>query len=420
MTARETALKILYFIDVQGAYSDRELKKQLSVADLSPLDNALVTEIVYGVVKNRTRLDYIIRSYSNIRLKKISPMILNVLRIGVYQIIFLKKIPAPASVDESVKLAKKYGHKATVGFVNGILRNLVRNGDVKYPSGMEYYEVFYSHPKWIFDLLVKQFGEETAKEIIKSNNETPKTTIRPNLLKTSINELAELLTKSDIKVKITDEGMLEISDYGNIMSLKPFNDGLFTVQDTSAMLAGKALEPKEGETVVDVCAAPGGKTTHLAEMMNNKGKIYAFDIHPHRVDIIKRNAKRLGIGIIDASVNDATVLKEKLVGNADKVLADVPCSGLGIIRKKPDIKWSRTEEEIKDLIKIQENILINSAKYVKKGGRLVYSTCTINEYENYNVVEKLLKTENFDIIEQKTILPSDKGDGFYICSLRRK
>ena len=403
LSSRETALKILYEVEKNGAYCDRELKKQLASADLSSADNSLVTELVYGVIKNKTRLDYIIAKRSSQPLKKLSVWILNILRLGIYQMEFLDKIPQSAAVNESVKLAKRYGHNASAGFVNGVLRGHTRHPAVKYPSGREYYEVYYSHPKWIVDMLFEQYGEQTATEIIIANNQTPTTTVRVNRLK--------------------DAGAEPVRNIcgGNISQMHDFQSGMFTVQDISAYKASLALDPKKGQLIIDLCAAPGGKTTHIAEITGDRAEIVAFDIHPHKIELIQKNAARLGIMSIQTVLHDATELNEKYIGRADRVLADVPCSGLGIIRKKPDIKWTKKAEDIAELIKIQMKILQTGSEYVKAGGILVYSTCTLNKNENEGVVEAFIKNNPFEILEQKTILTGDGGgDGFHICKLKRK
>ena len=417
MTARQLAVKVLYEIDKNGAYTGIELKKQLSSSELSSVDKAFATELVYGVIKNRTRIDYIISKYSKQKIKKISDWIINILRIGVYQLIFLDKVPQSAAVNESVKLAKRYGHSASSGFVNGILRNVSRNGDVVYPDGNEYYEVYYSHPKWLVDMLFSQYTED-AKKIIENNNLVPNTTIRVNALKTTPEELSNSLESKNITVtKTSEDNVLIISGYGDISNLEEYKNGLFTPQGMSSYISAKTLEPKENEVILDLCSAPGGKTTAIAEMCGNKAEIFAFDLYDHKKILIENNCKRLGISCVKANVADATEIMQDFVEKADKVLADVPCSGLGIIRKKPDIKWNKDSTDFDEIIKIQNQILNNAAKYLKKGGTLVYSTCTLNKAENEDVVNNFASNNGFKIEFMKTFLPGGEYDGFYVCKM---
>ena len=417
MTARQLALKVLYEVDKNNAFTGIELKKQLSSSDLSSVDKGFATELVYGVVKNRTRLDYIISKYSKQKLKKISPWIINILRMGVYQIIFLDKIPSSAAVNESVKLAKRYGHQASSGFVNGVLRNVDRNGDVEYPKGRDYYEVYYSHPKWLVDMLFDQYGDD-AKGIIENNNKVPVTTVRVNVLKTSAEDVTKSLGEKGVDVKKTEfENVLQIADYGDISKLPEYVGGLVTPQGTSSYMAAYVLNPKENDVVMDLCSAPGGKTTAMAEISGDKAKIYAFDLYDHKIELIKNNCKRLGIKNADAKAWDSTKLMDEFVGKADKILADVPCSGIGIIRKKPDIKWNKETEDFAEIIKIQKAILNNADKYLKNGGTLVYSTCTVNKMENEEVVNEFAKEYGYKIDFLKTVLPGDEYDGFFVCKM---
>ena len=417
MTARQLALKVLYAVDKENAFTGIELKKQLSASDLSGVDKAFATELVYGVVKNRTRLDYIISKYSKQKLKKISPWIINILRMGVYQLIFLDKIPSSAAVNESVKLAKRYGHQASSGFVNGVLRNVDRNGDVEYTKGRDYYEVYYSHPKWLVDMLFDQYGED-AKGIIENNNKVPVTTVRVNVLKTSADDVAKSLEKKGVAVKNTEfENVLQIADYGDISKLPEYVNGLITPQGTSSYMAAYVLNPQENDVVMDLCSAPGGKTTAMAEISGDKAKIYAFDLYDHKIELINNNCNRLGIKNAVAKPWDSTKLMEEFVGKADKILADVPCSGIGIIRKKPDIKWNKETEDFTEIIKIQKAILHNAHKYLKNGGTLVYSTCTVNKMENEDVVNEFAKEHGYKIDFLKTVLPDEEYDGFFVCKM---
>ncbi len=418
MTARQLALKVLYEVESNGAFVGMELKKQLSASDLSAVDKGFATELVYGVVKNRTRLDYIISKYSKQRLKKISQWIINILRMGVYQIVFLDKIPLSAAVNESVKLAKRYGHQASSGFVNGVLRSIGRSGDVQYPKGREFYEIYYSHPKWLVDMLFDQYGED-AKAIIESNNRVPATTVRVNVLKGADVKLS--LEQKGIKAEATEcENVLKISGFGDISRLVEYTEGLITPQGLSSYMAAQCVQPKEGEVIMDLCSAPGGKTTAMAEMCGDGARIYAFDLFEHKTELIEKNCKRLGISCVTPRVQDSTVLMEEFIGRADKILADVPCSGIGIIRKKPDIKWNKDTGDFDAITDIQKKILENADKYLKQGGVLVYSTCTLNKGENEAVVQDFVKNHSYKIELMDTILPNEDRDGFFICKMTKE
>lgn len=417
MTARQLALKVLYEVEKNNAFPGMELKKQLSACDLTGVDKGFATELVYGVIKNRTRLDFIISKYSKQKLKKISEWIINILRMGVYQIIFLDKVPLSAAVNESVKLAKRYGHQASSGFVNGVLRNVGRSGDVEYPKGREYYEIFYSHPKWLVDMLFDQYGDE-AKKIIENNNKVPSTTVRINTLKTTAEDIEKDLREKGISVEKTEcENVLKIAGFGDISKLVEYTEGYITPQGLSSYMAASLVNPQKGELVMDLCSAPGGKTTAMAEISGDNAKIYAFDLFEHKIELINNNCKRLGIKNVTARAQDGTLLMNEFVGKADKILADVPCSGLGIIRKKPDIKWNKETEDFDAIINIQQKILDNAEKYLKKGGTLVYSTCTVNKNENENVVKKFAEKYKFKTEYMQTILPGEDHDGFFICKM---
>lgn len=430
---RETALLALYDIDKNGAYSNIALKKKLSQSDLAGADKALTVNLVYGVIKRRITIDYIISRYSKTKLKKISCYILNILRMGVYQIYFMDRIPDPAAVNESVKLAKKYG-RASSGFVNGILHSVIRGRDnLEYPEDkLEKLSIVYSFPIWMCEKFIELFGIDRAKSLMQSMNTDPKTVIRVNTLLTDRNSLMENLIATGIDARpleLCDEA-LEVSGF-DIGRNDMYLEGMFIAQDTAAMMASKVLSPKPGDVVIDLCAAPGGKTTHIAQLMKNKGKVIAFDIHSHKIKLITENAERMKVNTIEAKQGDSTVFMEELAESADKILLDAPCSGWGIIRRKPDIKLnSKAYTELPD---IQQKMLINAAKYLKPGGELVYSTCTINPDENENVLSEFLdKNENFEAVDFTagkyrsengclTLYPDIHGtDGFFIGKIKRK
>ena len=431
---REVALKVLYKIDKEQAYSNIELNEQIrqNRKNLDEKDIGLISELVYGVTTWRLTLDEIIKKYSKIKLKKISPWIINILRMGIYQIIFLDKIPKSAAVNESVNLAKRYGHSSSSNFVNAILRKVEKtdyDDFFEIEDDIDRISKTTSMPKWIVEELVKENGIKIAEQICKNSNLKPNITIRVNRLKIAKKELIQKLEQKGIECKepeneeMNTQDFLILSKVKNIENLQEFKDGFFTIQDLSAGQTAKILDPRPVEMVLDACSAPGGKTTYLAELMENKGKIKAWDIHEHRTKLVEQNANRLGINIIETQVKDATQYDKSLDEKFDKILLDVPCLGIGVIKRKPDIKWQRKPEDIEEITLIQRKILENCSKYLKKGGTLVYSTCSILKEENEEIVMKFLsENKQFEIDGENmvNILPNKEKDGFFICKIYRK
>ena len=423
-TARDVALNTLYKIEVGEGYSNITLDKELNGSNLSKLDKSLASEIVYGVLTWKITLDEIIKRYSSIRLKKISPWILNILRMGIYQIAFLDKIPESAAVNESVNLAKRYGHEASSKFVNAILRKIEKNEYEKiidYIKEKPYTEeelisIFTSHPVWMVRKLLKDYDKKFVLELLNSNNEKPDIAIRINTLKISKEELLKLFDLKKIEYKLSDLPHCIL-----LKRIDHFDDQLYVVQDEAAQLACIKLGPKEGEVVLDACSSPGGKTTYLSAILNNSGRVDAWDIHEHRVKLVKQLAEKLGAENIEANVADATEFHGALVNHYDKILLDVPCSGLGVIRKKPDIKWTRKEEDLEEIVSCQTKILETCAKYLKNDGVMVYSTCTVLKDENENQIKKFLENhKEFKLLEEIKLFPNvDKTDGFYIAKLQK-
>ena len=431
---REVALKVLYKIDKEQAYSNIELNEQIrqNRKNLDEKDIGLISELVYGVTTWRLTLDEIIKKYSKIKLKKILPWIINILRMGIYQIIFLDKIPKSAAVNESVNLAKRYGHSSSSNFVNAILRKVEKtdyDDFFEIEDDIDRISKTTSMPKWIVEELVKGNGIKIAEQICKNSNLKPNITIRVNRLKIAKKELIQKLEQKGIECKepeneeMNTQDFLILSKVKNIENLQEFKDGFFTIQDLSAGQTAKILDPRPVEMVLDACSAPGGKTTYLAELMENKGKIKAWDIHEHRTKLVEQNANRLGINIIETQVKDATQYDKNLDEKFDKILLDVPCLGIGVIKRKPDIKWQRKPEDIEEITLIQRKILENCSKYLKKGGTLVYSTCSILKEENEEIVIKFLsENKQFEIDGENmvNILPNKEKDGFFICKIYRK
>ena len=431
---RELALKILYKIDKEQAYSNIVLNEEIKQnrKNLTEKDIGLISEIVYGVTTWRLTLDEIIKKHSKIKLKKISPWILNILRMGVYQIIFLDKIPKSAAVNESVNLSKRYGHSSSSNFVNAILRKIEKADYEEFSQitdDIERISKTASMPEWIIKELLKNNRVEDVEQICKNSNLKPQITIRVNNLKITKKDLMKKLEEQNIEyheINIEEnltEDFLLINKVKNIENLDLFKNGYFTIQDISAGLTAKILNPQPGENVLDACSAPGGKTTYMAELMKNKGNIEAWDIHEHRTKLVEQNAKRLGIDIIKTQVKDASIYDEKLNEKFDKILLDVPCLGIGVIKRKPDIKWQRKVEDIEEIIKIQKIILEQCSKYLKQGGYLVYSTCSIFKEENENIIFDFLnENSNFEIVQDSkfSIIPDKQKDGFFICKLHKK
>ena len=424
---REVALKILYKIDKEDAYSNIELNEQIKQnrKNLTEKDIGLISEIVYGVTTWRLTLDEIIKKYSKIKIKKISPWILNILRMGIYQIIFLDKIPKSAAVNESVNLAKRYGHASSSNFVNAILRKIEKNDYeefFKIEDDIERISKTTSMPKWIVEELMKNNEIKKVEEICKNSNIKPKITIRVNSLKINKQELIKKLKEKGIECNEPHDFLI-LEKIKNIENIDEFKKGYFTIQDISAGQTARILNPQPGELVLDACSAPGGKTTYMAELMKNEGKIEAWDIHEHRTKLVEKNAQRLGIDIIETKVKDASLYDESLKEKFDKILLDVPCLGIGVIKRKPDIKWQRKPEDVKNITEIQKKILDNCSKYLKKNGVMVYSTCSILEKENKDVIDEFLKENNEFYIEPnevRDILPNEEKDGFFICKIYRK
>ena len=411
-SARETAMRVIYDVEFNGAYSNMALKKAIP-AGMERRDRAMTASLVYGVIDKKLTLDYVISKFSKLKIKKLSKYILIILRMGIYQIMFMDKIPVSAAVNESVKLARRYGHGASAGYVNGVLRSVSKES-VEYPTDKtEFLSVRYSFPESMCKRWIDDFGYEFTEEMMKAFEKPPELCLRPNILKITADELVE-------KLGGYARGGIAVMRAGfDVASDDMYKNGFYTVQDAAAYSAVKTLAPQAGETVIDMCAAPGGKATAMAEMMNNKGKILAFDIHEHKIDLIRKNAERLGITIIEAKLRDGREFDASYSERADKVLCDAPCSGLGIIRRKPEIKYGYDADN--DLPVTQLKLLENAARYLRKGGEMVYSTCTVEKRENEEVTDGFLRDNpNFEKLYEKTFYPHTDGtDGFYVCKMKR-
>ena len=393
LNTRQIAYEALIKTEKDGAYSNIALDFLLSKTNTDARDRAFVSNLFYGVIERKLTLDYQIELCLSNPLKKNKSELLTILRLGAYQILFMDKVPSSAAVNESVNLTKKNGLSYASGLVNAVLRKIDKNG-IKLPENEnsgEYLSVKYSCPQWLINKWIKEYGKDDAEGILRSSLGSSENYIRVNSTKTTEKDLIAELLKENVSASETDvKNCIKITLGGKgVESLESFKKGLFHVQDAACQLCAKALSAKEGDRVFDLCAAPGGKTYTIAEEMNNIGEVISFDIHEHRVKLIGDGARRLGLSCVKATKGDATVYRESL-GTADAVLCDVPCSGFGIIGRKPEIKY-KDPNEIKQLPSLQLEILQNGAKYVKAGGRLVYSTCTLSHSENEKVCKRFLE-----------------------------
>lgn len=433
---RLTVVKMLMKMDSSEAYSNLLLDHVFSESDLSERDKAFAAALFYGVLERRLTLDYIIEKNSKIPFAKLDPAAVVILRTGLYQLLYMDSVPESAAVNESVKLCKKLKCFSAQGFVNGMLRSFIRGGKKISYLGLEpekRLSVEYSCPQWLTEKLVREYGTDFAVRALKASVGKPPVYARVNTLKTTTEKLLAELSKHRIKAAAYPglDNCIKLEKSGDIEKCAPFRQGLFHVQDISSQLCCLTLRPVVNETVLDVCAAPGGKSFTLAELMGNNGRLYSMDLHDMRVGLIEDGAARLGIKMITAMQNDASKFNGELP-QADRVLCDVPCSGLGVIRRKPEIKF-KSAEDFEGLPEIQSQILETSARYVKPGGTLVYSTCTLSRAENDEVAGRFAAAhpEFLPIVQpvpyagaagepMRTYCPDENGgDGFFTASFRR-
>ena len=435
MGARETALNVLIACRKEAGWSNGVLKNYIARDRLDRRDAALATRLCYGVVQNRLKLDHYLKQLLTGKLKDLHPVVHDILHLGLYQILEMDRVPESAAVNESVDLAKKYCPKQRFapGLVNGVLRSAVREKDnLKAPTG---WQEQYSHPQKLIDFLKSYVGKKT-EGMLRANNETPETVVQVNTLRTTAEALAQRLEAEGVTAKPHGwmENALVLSGTGNIENLPSFREGLFYVQDTAAKLSVLCAQIPENSNVLDCCAAPGGKSFAAAMAMQGSGSIISCDFYAHKAELIAGGAKRLGLTNITARQQDATVHVPDWEEKMDAVICDVPCSGYGIIRKKPDIRY-KDPDTMQDLPALQLQILCNQATYVRPGGVLLYSTCTLVRSENEGVVEAFLeKFPNYCLepLPLPEIFPKNESgmlalvpgeydtDGFFIARLRRK
>ncbi len=415
--ARKVAALSLVKIEKQGAYSNLAVADALKGAELSSQDKALATALIYGVLDRKITIDFFLSKFIKTPLAKTEAFTLAVLRCAVYQIMFMDKIPHSAAVNEAVKIIKNSKVSRNSGFVNGVLRSILR-AEIELPQGdsAEDLSIRYSCPLWIVESFLKDYGAEDATALLEESLKPAHTVLRVNNVKTDMETVKKEL--GDVPFKET-ECSIELIKGIDITESEIYKKGFVYAQDYASQKAAENLAPKKGDRVLDICAAPGGKTFTMANLMGNEGEIIACDLYPHRAELIEKSAKRLGLGIVKTKVADATVFDENL-GEFDCVLCDVPCSGLGVIRRKPEIKYTKPDD-FKELEETQKKIVKNALRYLKKGGRLLYSTCTLRLEENEKLVIWLEKEYN-DLYKsyEHTFMPHKDGtDGFY-CALFEK
>lgn len=445
--ARETAVRILYEVHENCAYANVALAQALRRSNLSDQDRRFVTELVYGSVKAGGTIDWIIRRYTTRPVRRLQPMIRAILRLGAYQLFYLDRVPASAVCNTSVEIAKKMGVRSLSGFVNGVLRTMARDPKkAAFPKGkghaIEGLALASQHPEWLVRRWVRTFGFAEAEALCSFDNTEPPLSLRTNTLRGDREQLLASLKAEGAEPEAshwTPEG-IRLLRHGSLDALTPLQDGRAQVQDESSMLVAHVVRPRPGATVIDCCAAPGGKTTHLAALMGDAGRIIAGDIYEHKLARIRENAERLGIRSIETQLLDAREAGGKYPGVADCVLVDAPCSGLGVLRRKPDARWRKTAAELAGLPALQLAILKSAGRAVKAGGTLVYSTCTIELAENQEVVSTFLQSDPaFSLEVTGAYLPDGNGnarhrtekmvqlmphvdgtDGFFIARMKKE
>ncbi|MEG7281824.1 16S rRNA (cytosine(967)-C(5))-methyltransferase RsmB [Bacillus sp. 0909A] len=442
-SVRDIALEALVKLEQNQSYSNLLLKSVIKSNKLSDQDRGLLTELVYGTLQNQIALDYMLKPFIN-KPQKVKPWVIQLLRLSLYQMEYLEKIPDRAVIHEAVEIAKNRGHKGIASFVNGVLRSIQREGVPSFDAIEDpvlRLATETSHPEWLVKEWVAAYGFDAAEKICRIHLIPPKQTLRVNQMKTDRAEILDQMAAEGIEAEKGDlaEDAVKLVK-GTIAGTHFFQTGEVSIQDESSMLVARALDPKPGETVLDACAAPGGKSAHIAELMENKGSVTSLDLHKHKVKLIKEASERLGLSIIDAKTMDARKAGETFESEQfDRILVDAPCSGFGVIRRKPDMKYTKTPNDSSRLAEIQLSILREIAPLVKKGGTLVYSTCTMDRTENEEVIhafiqehpdfepdlslEKRLpeKARPFVRDGRLQILPHYFGtDGFFICSMRKK
>lgn len=447
--ARELSVRVLDEVDTKGAYANLALDRILSEAEIDSRERSLATEIVYGTLRNRAYIDWVIDSLTPRGIDSIDPKLLNILRTAIYQIRFLTRIPPFAAVNEAVNLSKKRAGRNTHRFVNGLLRSYVRRIRELVPPSLEEdpalsLSITYSFPRWMVERWLAEYGLGNTVKLCEYFNSSPQLTVRVNRLRATRQEVADRLAARGIDVSLashTEVGLV-LKGASAVTHIPEFIEGLFTVQDVSSMLVAPVVNPRAGSLVVDACGAPGGKTTHLAELMDDTGTVLSLDVHEHRLRATREAASRLGLSSIKTMLHDATKELSGLEDQVDALLIDAPCSGLGVLNRRADARWRKTPDDINQLVELQKSILDAMSKCLKPGGTLVYSTCTITREENDDVIDWFLDSHrNFRPSAIANFLPASLvslgglrssndhsirllpfvhgTDGFYIARLTR-
>lgn len=442
---RELAMHVLTQVEQEGAYSNLLLNTALQKASLSKSDAGLATELIYGTISRLNTLDYFLDKHVNKGTRKLQPWVRSLLRLSLYQIIYLDRIPDHAVVSEAVNLAKRRGHQGISGMVNGVLRNILRQKEsLAIPADLpaaKRISLQHSHPEWLVERWISQYGPETAEAICAANNEPPAVSVRVNTTMISREEMLKEMEGRGLQAvpsSLSPYGIV-VKGAGNMALTDWYREGMISIQDESSMLVAEAVAPEPGMRVLDCCAAPGGKSAHMGELMKDEGSIVANDIHSHKGKLIADQAARLGLDCIRTVTGDALELPGRFEpASFDRILLDAPCSGLGVIRRKPDLKWGKTEEDIREIAALQSRLLDSVSALLRPGGVLVYSTCTIEPQENEGVVTSFVsrhpefeldETGSLSRLKDKAlvrgggiqILPQHyHSDGFYIARLRRR
>lgn len=395
---RDFAYSILNRIETENAYVNILLDSVLKKNNIVKPESSILTELVYGILRQKRCLDWILNQFLKENNNPLPLRLQNIFRIGIYQILFMNSIPDYAAVNETVKLAVRNRFASRKNFINAVLRNIIRNkSNITYPDAhsdlIQYLGVKYSHPDWIIKIFLEQYGDEDTARLCEINNQPAPITIKINTLKISIDDYIRLLIRNNISYQLSpyvNDGLLLESSLA-IRNLPGYTDGLFHIQDISSQLICRLVEPKPNEIILDLCAAPGGKTFTLAQQLNQTGQIIALDIHPGRLKLLHNTAMKLGLNNIQTYCHDATKnLSDIITKPVDKILIDAPCSGLGVLRRKPDARWNKSPENIPKLLELQNKLLYNSIHYLKNNGIVVYSTCTLNKEENENQIQLFL------------------------------
>ena len=411
---------MLLAIDRDGQYSHLVLRDVLDKYQyLSKQERAFLTRLTEGTIERMLTLDYVIDQFSKTKVKKMKPLIRELMRLSVYQIMYMDGVPDSAVCNEAVKLARKRGFSGLSGFVNGVLRSVARGWkDVTFQNE----SVRYSVPEWIIDGWNADYGRDVTEKMLEAFMQPAKITVRTNTQKCTPEELKDRLSQEGVTVEAI-EGIsyaFALSGFDYLAGLGSFQDGWFYVQDISSMTVAHAADPKKGDYIIDVCAAPGGKSSHLAELLDGSGMVEARDLTEYKVGLIEENILRHDLHNMKAVQQDATLFDETSVEKADILICDLPCSGLGVIGRKSDIRYKMTAEKAHDLAVLQQEMLDTVWKYVKRGGKLIYSTCTIHKEENEdNVVAFLQKHPQFTLVEQRQIFPMEGSDGFFVAKMIR-